>query len=50
MTYSLKAVLDKIIQKLDRMDNKFEGFRKDVDNKTLQIMVRYANANGTLLA
>ncbi|NET62507.1 MAG: hypothetical protein F6K47_42355 [Symploca sp. SIO2E6] len=33
VTYSLEEVLDKIIQKLDRMDEKSESFRKDVDDK-----------------
>ncbi|NES24251.1 MAG: DUF4164 domain-containing protein [Symploca sp. SIO3E6] len=33
ITYSLEEVLGQVIQKLDRMDDKFESFRKDVDDK-----------------
>jgi len=30
VTYSLEAVLEKIIQKLDRMDDKFENLQKEI--------------------
>ncbi|NER00472.1 MAG: Bdr protein [Cyanothece sp. SIO2G6] len=33
VTYSLEEVLGQVIQKLDRVDDKLETFRKDVDDK-----------------